>query len=61
MLMGNGIQGTCETFSKFEKTHIKGFSLDVCVCVCSPKTVSTALKTMIKIATEGDATWSVKG
>lgn len=55
--MGNGIQGACETFSKFEKTHIKGFSLDV----CSPKTVSTALKTMIKIATEGDATWSVKG
>lgn len=34
MLMGNGIQGACETFSKFEKTHIKGFSLDVCVCVC---------------------------
>lgn len=31
------------------------------MCVCSPKTVSTALKMMIKIATEGDATWSVKG
>lgn len=59
MLMGNGIQGACETSSKFKKTHIKGFSLDV--CVCSLKTVSAALKMMIKIATEGDATWSVKG
>lgn len=45
----------CELLSDLIKHIYKGFSLGVYMSLCSLKTVLTALKTVIKVAAEGDA------
>lgn len=46
------IRSVHDFLSSLRKCTCKGSSLGACMCVCALTTVSTALKIMIKIATE---------